>query len=1039
MDIAFPPFRLDPRGGRLWQGEREIRLRPKTLAVLRYLAERPGRLVSTAELLRAVWTDVAVSDVMPRLCIRELRAALGDDARSPRFIQTRPGRGYQFVAPVLPLTIPRATASEPSPATGVSRGLPLVGRQADLDRLEAALNRARRDERQAVFVSGEPGIGKTSLIEAFLAGSTVRDLWLAKGECVEQYGAGESYLPILTALERLCRIVGRESALVALRHAAPAWLAQMPSLTEPTEQEALIYRLDRSSRQGMLRELASLLEALAQERVLVMWLEDLHWADRSTLDAIPFLARRSDPARLMLLGTYRPTELTAPDHPLARITHELALHGHGQEMSLARLRDAEVAEYLAARLPGTPVSPGLVRHVHLRTDGNPLFMVTVANDLVARALIVQREGQWIIDDARADRPRDVPDALRLLIEQQALRLGAEDRRLVEVASVAGIEFSAAALAAGLEEDCGEVEARCGHLAARGQFLEPRGAIDWPDGTTAAGYSFLHALHQEVLYDGIPAGRRRQLHARIAERLECAFAGRARDVAAELATHFERARDAHRAVKYHGLAGENALSRVAHAEAITHLSRALEILQDLPDGADRSRLEIGLQLALGPALIVTKGYAAVEVERTYSRALELSRRFNETREMVRALRGLWNVRFVRGQLGAARKLAGELLAHAKRARDTALLASAHAAFGETLFHIGEIRAARAHLDQARTPAPRRGGGARSNQRPRVTSYASWGFWMAGYPDQARLLCSQAVAEAKALGHPHNRAFTLGFASFLHEFCGEVSRVAELADEQSALCREYGIPYWQSWAEMLKGWVRARQGHVTEGVIAMHRGLAAHRETGAVVGVMHFLTLLAELHGLGGQIDEGLQASDEALALALTTGNRYLEPDIYRVRGDLLARLAAKGRALRGDPANLPATAEGCFRQALELARRRSARSLELRAATSLAQLWRERGESARARRLLEPLCEWFAEGGDTADLMAARQLVAALSTARQVLPARVPARSMSPVRRVRQPLRTSRSSSRRASSRDSGASLAPEQAQEQAELLSRPTW
>jgi len=274
MDIAFPPFRLDLLGGRLWRGEREIRVRPKTFAVLRYLAERPGRLVPTAELLRAVWSDVAVTDVMPRLCIRELRAALSDDCRNPRFIETRPGRGYQFVAPVFSLTIPGAIATAPSPAhAGSGRGLPLVGRQADLDRLEAALDQARGGDPQTVFVSGEPGIGKTSLIETFLARSAVPHLWLAKGECVEQYGTGEAYLPILTALERLCRIAGRERALEALRHAA----------------------------------------------------------------------RRSDRARLMLICTYRPTELSAADHPLARITHELVLHGYGQEMNLARLSEAEAA------------------------------------------------------------------------------------------------------------------------------------------------------------------------------------------------------------------------------------------------------------------------------------------------------------------------------------------------------------------------------------------------------------------------------------------------------------------------------------------------------------------------------------------------------------------------------------------------------------------------------------------------------------------------------------------------------------------------
>jgi predicted ATPase len=393
--------------------------------------------------------------------------------------------------------------------------------------------------------------------------------------------------------------------------------------------------------------------------------------------------------------------------------------------------------------------------------------------------------------------------------------------------------------------------------------------------------------------------------------------------------------------------------------------------------------MGLHLALGPAWIVAKGYAAVEVERAYSRALDLSQRCGETGEVVRALKGLWGVRFAQAKLGTARKLAAELLARAKAARDPVLLASAHAALGETLFHMGELGAARAQLDQALAAAGRRSAEDRSNQRPRVVSYASWGLWMAGYPDQARLLSGRAVAEAKALGHPHNRAFALGFASFLHQFCGEVSRVAELADEQSALCRDYGMPYWKSWADMLKGWVLARQGRAADGVLGLRRALAVHRETGAVVGVMHFLTLLAELHGLAGQVEEGLRAANEALALAVTTGNRYLDPEIHRVRGDLLARRAGQGDASPGDPAYLPATAEGCFRHALALARRRSARSLELRAATSLGQLWHERGDRGRVRRLLEPLCGWFAEGSDTADLIAGRRLVAAVSTSRPV--------------------------------------------------------
>jgi DNA-binding winged helix-turn-helix (wHTH) protein/tetratricopeptide (TPR) repeat protein len=983
MDVLFPPFRLDLAGERLWRGEREIRLRPKTFAVLRYLAERPRHLVSTAELLSAVWPGITVTDVMPRLCVRELRVALGDDAQAPRFIETRPGRGYQFVAPVLPLPMGQPERDRATDARSTTGERPLVGRGADLSQLDTALGHARDGRRQVIFIGGEPGIGKTSLVEVFLSRLTAPDLLWAKGECVEQYGAGEPYLPILAALERLCRGAAGQPLTDSLRRTAPGWLAQLPSLIEPAEHAVLVHRLSGSTSQRMLRELGSWLEAVADEQVLVMWLEDLHWADHSTLDAISFLARRSERTRLMLLATYRPTELLTPDAPLARLTHELTLHRYAREMTLGRLPEPAVAEYLCARLAGTRVSAELARHVHRRTGGNPLFMVTLADDLVGRALVIERHGQWNLEEARGDRPDDVPHALRRLIEQQAERLAPEDRRLLEAAGVAGIEFSAAALAAGLGEDPGAIEGRCARLARLGQFLAPRGAIDWPDGTTAAAYGFLHALHRDVLYEGIPAGRRRELHGRIAERLERAFAGRPREGAAELAMHFERARDARRAVHYHGVAGEIALGRAAYAEAIAHSSRALELLDDLPQGVGRARLELGLHLALGPAWLVKKSYAAGEVERTYSRALELARRLGETREVGRALRGLWNVRLIRAELGAARTLASELLARARRARDPGLRGLAHAALGETLFHVGELPAARRHLERAVALGRRAVPAVRTSQRPRVASYLAWELWMAGYPDRARRLCDGAVAEARALARPHNRAFTLGYASIVHELCGDLSRVAELVDEQSAICAEHEIAYFQTWAEVFKGLVLARQGHAAEGVLAMRRGLDAHRQTGSVVGVTHLLTLLAELHGSAGQVEAGLRVVEEALALAVRTGNRCVEPEIHRVRAELLLRTGGGDRPSH----RAAADAERRFRRAMEIARRRSARSLELRAATSLARLWQARGESARARRLLARRCRWFAEGADTADLTSARRLLAALETSRAARSAR----------------------------------------------------
>ncbi len=578
------------------------------------------------------------------------------------------------------------------------------------------------------------------------------------------------------------------------------------------------------------------------------------------------------------------------------------------------------------------------------------------------------------------RPRaltdgDVPDALRRLIEQQALRLGPEDQRLLEVASVVGVEFSAAAVAAPLGEDQAVVEERCARLVRLGRFLVSRGGIDWPDGTTAAAYGFVHAFHHEVIYESLPAGHRRQLHEQIAGRLERAFAGRPREAAAELAMHFERARDARRAVRYHRLAGEVALGRAANAEAIAQLSSGLDALEAVPQGVERSRLELGLRFALGPAWIVSRGYAAPEVERTYARALELARRLRDARAVTRALRGLWNVHLIRADLARARKLATELLTRARASRDGGALGVAHAALAETLFHAGDLAAARVKLGRALAAFGPRVPSVRTSQRPRVAAYAAWAMWLAGYPDQARRLCWEGIAEARALARPHSHAFAVGYASFVYLNCGDVSRVAELVEELVAVCRDHDIPWWQSVADAQEGWVLARRGQGKEGTLRIRRAIAAHHEMGSRLGATNFLTVLAEIYRETGKTDAGLQAVEEALALAASTGDRVCEPDMHRVRGELLLQRDAGGGI--GERARIDA--ERCLRRAIGLARRRSARGQELRAASRLARLWQSRGERERARRLLAPLCRWFTEGADTPDVRAARQVLEELAT------------------------------------------------------------
>jgi predicted ATPase len=486
-----------------------------------------------------------------------------------------------------------------------------VGRELELAQLHGWLERALSGERQVVFVAGEPGIGKTTLVEAFLArAAETHDLWIGRGQCLEHYGAGEAYLPVLEALGRLARGANGEQLVQLLRRQAPTWLVQMPALTEDAEREALTRQLYGSTQERMARELAEALDTLTAGSSLVLWLEDLHWSDLSTVDLLAMLARRREPARLLVVGTYRPADVIASGHPLRGLVGELNAHAQCAELPLRFLTPPEVTQYLAARFaPSKPQAARLEewgRFIHGRTDGNPLFMVAMVDDLM---------GQGVIGEAALERPwpappaslaGGLPESLRQLIDHQLDRLSQEEQGVLETASVAGREFSAAWVAAALDTDVLEVEGCCEALAFRRLFLDSAKGPTGPERRLAERYRFLHALHQHLLYERLPASRRRQLHQRVGESKETAFGSRRADIAAELAVHFEQGGDSPRAVHYLGQAAQNALRRSAGREAADLLTRAIERLHTLPEAAERAQQELSLQVSLGAAHVMTQG-------------------------------------------------------------------------------------------------------------------------------------------------------------------------------------------------------------------------------------------------------------------------------------------------------------------------------------------------------------------------------------------------------------------------------------------------
>jgi predicted ATPase len=623
--FRFDAYRLEVNNAQLWCGAQTLRLTAKAFHVLRYLVEHAGQLVTKEALFESIWPETVVSEGVLTNCIGELRKVLGDAAQAPRFIATVHRRGYRFIAPVALIGPSGPAAHTTSAAAPVSPAPPplLVGREAEMHALRQWLAQVRQGQRHVVFVTGEAGIGKTTLVDAFLgtiAGAA--PILVAWGQCIAQYGAGEAYLPVLDALGRLCRAPGHEHLVALLGQYAPTWLEQMPALLSPADLDGVQRRVRGATRERMLRELAEALEVVTAEQPLVLVLEDLHWSDHATLDLLAWLARRREPARLLLLGTYRPVEVIVHGHPLRALKQDLGLHRQCVELRLEGLSEAAVAAYLTARFPGFSLPAGLVHMLHRHTEGQPLFMVQAVDSWVQHGWATEVAGEWVMQVGVEAVEPGVPESVRQMILQQFDGLSPAELGVLEAASAVGVEFTTAAVAASLESPIGPVEERCEALVRRGQFLRGCGGEEWPDGTVVGRYAFLHALHQQVVYQQVPVGRRMQLHRRIGVREEAGYGKRSSERAAELAVHFERGRDYPLAARYRQQAADNALGRHAYHEAMAHLTAALALLYKLPESPERTRRELAVQVMLGPMVSALKGYAAPEVEQAYLRAHQL---------------------------------------------------------------------------------------------------------------------------------------------------------------------------------------------------------------------------------------------------------------------------------------------------------------------------------------------------------------------------------------------------------------------------------
>jgi len=434
----FGPFLLDLQTGELLRKGRKVRLQPQPFQLLRLLLEKSGKVVGEEEIRSALWPDAPFVDFEHGVgtAIKKLRDALGDNPVRPYYIETLRRRGYRFIATVT------FHGKNPTQDAG-PRSRVIVGREPAIEELSDSLRRASQQERQLVFLSGEAGAGKTAAVDEFVRRATAADpsIQVIRGQCVEGYGGKGAFSPILEAIAELCRSAGGASTIELLVAQAPTLIVQLPTLLKRQDRDRLARDTAGASPDRLLRETRQALETIGSSHPLLVVLEDLQWADPSTLDLISALARHRTPARLMVMGTYRPLEVALADHPLKNLKQELLLHALCREIPLGRLSEGEVAGFLAAQSPGVALPAGLARAVHRQSGGNPLFMITTLEHMQARALISRGPEGWKLGVPIEQIAHEVPETLREMIEAQISRLTIAEQRALEVASVAGFTFA----------------------------------------------------------------------------------------------------------------------------------------------------------------------------------------------------------------------------------------------------------------------------------------------------------------------------------------------------------------------------------------------------------------------------------------------------------------------------------------------------------------------------------------------------------------------------------------------------------------------
>jgi len=959
--FRFGPFQLDLYAGHLRRAEVSIPLRPKTWAVLRFLVENAGRLVSKNEILDRLWDGEAVSDTVVGISIAELRRALDDGARRPQYIETVYGRGFRFIGVIEPAVAAPPSgvvrSATPAPAVAKEPGAMLVGRDAELARLRDVLSGG---DRRVMLIAGEAGIGKSSLLTACLAelaSSHGSGLAIGRGQCPPHFGPGYPYLPIMGALEDIGRVF--TGAVPLLRRHAPSWFARLRHLAADADDAAETGDVARGDLDP--QELIGFAQALGP---MVLAFEDLHWADHATLDFIVVLAQHPGLSQCRVVGTYRPAEAIATRHPILRARRELERHGRATELSLAGLDQAGVAAYLAARLAAAQCPDWLAIDLLARSSGNPLFLsVSVEHLIDAGALQRSVDGQVSASQRYATLANEIPGSLRELVLQRFDEHSEREQALLATASVVGLDAEAAAIAAALDEALPAVDAACNALARTSIFWQRSGERLWPNGLLSGRYAFRHPLYQRVLYDDLAPAVRAEAHRRIAGALIDAFGAQVREVAAVLADHFDRSHMASEATDYHLMAARAAADRHASRDALAHLHRAL----DLQKAAGDEEREARILAELAKALPAVEGLTGADFATSFARAHSLRAGDADVFEAVVTLAGLAVATLVQDNVVAAESLARELVALAATRDDAAVRVPAGLVMGAVHYHQGDTLAALECLDVDF------GGDRADLSFGPIDLHTAWNalrtpiLWQAGRPDDALEQAANAVSRASAGIHPLNLVLALEAETVAHHLCGDAPRALMAAQRLRAVADEQGIHEVKAMAAMTEAAIRSETGDVATVASLVESGREACHTHGAVLTKAYVLQIGAQALVQIGRLSAALELLEEAHASIAAGAARFWEPELYRLRGEI--------ELLAGSGANR-AAAEEHFAAAHRIAEQQGSKSLTLRCALAWGRLRRDAGRDRQGRDLVESALRAIVGGIDSRDVAAARTFLRA---------------------------------------------------------------